>query len=64
MFRTKKSRSLTFFGASAVVGVGSLWYVTGELETAATFYVVSSVVVGSALFAIVRANEWINKGEE
>tara|TARA_R110000824_G_scaffold81166_3_gene204095 strand:- start:387 stop:581 length:195 start_codon:yes stop_codon:yes gene_type:complete len=64
MFRTKKSRSLTFFGASAAVGVGSLWYVTGELETAATFYIVSSVVVGSAFFAIVKANEWIAKGEE
>jgi len=63
MFRTKRARSLTFFGASAVVGVGSLWYMTGNLETATTFYVVSSVVLGSALFAITRANEWINKGE-
>ena len=64
MFKTKRARSATFLGASAVVGVGSMWYVTGNLETAVTFYVVASVVVGSALFAIVRANEWISKGEE
>ena len=64
MFKTKRSRSAAFFGGAAVVGIGSLWHMTGNFETAATFYVVSSVVLGSVLFLIVGANEWINKGEE
>ncbi len=64
VFKTKRARSAVFFGASAAVGIGSMWYVTEDLETAATFYVVASVVLGSALFAIARANEWISKGEE
>ena len=64
MFRTKRARSVLFFVASSTVGIGSMWYVTGSFQTATTFYAVSSVVLGSALIAMARANEWINKGEE
>jgi len=64
MFRTKTSRSLVLFGAAAVIGVSSLWSVTGNLQSSVLFYVVSSVVIGGVLAGLKVVSNWIQKGEE
>ncbi len=64
MFRTKTSRSLVLFSTSAVIGIGSLWKATGNFKTSVLFYVVSSGILGGALFAFSAANDWISRGED
>jgi len=60
----KTTRKGVLFAISVLVGIGTLWAMTDNLQLAVLLYVVSSVVCAGALVGLLSLDKWIAKGEK